>query len=174
MIKKIPVLLFSVILSLFVVAAAGCGKANEVVDKSLKYDIDIITYRDEVEGYFKIKVNSGIVVNVKFTVNGYDADGIILWTRNFDEYYNGLEPKDEPYIIEFTYSYPTVLYDTEQRTNSITVTGIKLTVQKSNEWMGWTFGCVSALFTVVVITLFIISKLKSPNETTSENTEISG
>lgn len=169
--KKVLLLLLSVILTLFVVAAAGCNTANEVVDKSLKYNIDTRTYWDDIDGSFKIKVNSGIVVRVKFTVKGFDGNSNQLWSRNFNYYYRGFEPQDDPHVITFSYSYyhePESTTTPDKYTNYITVTGIEIIKETSNEWMGWTFGTLSAGATLAVIALFIISKLKSTNEMSSE------
>lgn len=163
--KKILVLFLSVILALFMVAAAGCNTANEYVDRSLKYNVDTNSkYQDTIDGSFKIKVNSGIVVNVKFTVNGFDEHGNKLWSKNFDKYYRGFEPDDEPYEISFSSTY---WYDDygPARTSYVTVSNIEIKKESTNEWMGWTFGTISAVATVAVVVLFVLSKLKSTKET---------
>ena len=168
--KRLLVLLFTVILSISVFAATGCGKANKVVDNSLNYQIKRASFYDDIDGSFKIKVNSGIVVNVKFTIVGLDSNGNELWSRNFDKFYRGFEPQNESYTIEFSCSYWYDDYGPE-RTNSIYLTDVKLIKENSNEWMGWTFGAVSAAATAAVITFFVLSKLKSAKEESSKNSD---
>lgn len=171
--KKILVLLFSVILTLSIFTVAGCGSANSIVENSLEYDINTSTYLyyDDIDGSFDIKVNSGIVTKVKFTVKGYDKDGNELWKENIYKSYKGLEAQDKPYNITFYCSYYVGYDSNSTRTNSITVTGVELINENSIEWMGWTFVAVSAVVTFAVIALFVVSKLKSTSETSSENPE---
>lgn len=172
MMKKIIILLFSVIMSLIAFTVAGCGGTNGIVENSLKYNIDTYYSRDKVDGSFNINVNSGIVVNVKFTVTGYDQNNNKIWSENISKYYKGIEPDDSPYKISFSCGY---YYDSSvdalKRTSYITVTEIKLIKENTNEWMGWTFGALSAVATFAVIALFVISKLNSISETSSENPE---
>lgn len=167
--KKILVLLFSVLLSISVFTAAGCGDANEIVENSLK--VNISTYSaiyDEIDGSFEIKVNSGTVRNVTFIVKGFDRNGNELWSKNFDNDYSGLKSQDDPYTIKFVYSY----IPEYERTNSITVTKIKIKKEKgSREWMGWTFGAVSAVATAAVIAVFALSKKKLSQKTPTEGSE---
>lgn len=173
--KKLLVLIFSVLTFVLVFTAAGCGKANTTVENSLKYDINTtLRYLDEIDGSFQIEVNSGVVTNVSFTVKGYDKSGNELWSRKFDQYYNGLEAQKDPHKISFSYSYYFYSYDgtefdKKDRTNSIAVYDVKIKKAPSNEWMGWTFGSVSAACTLVVITLFVLSKIKPEKETSLEN-----
>lgn len=169
--KKILVLLFSVLLAISVLTAAGCGNSNEIVENSLNYTINKrSSLYDDVDGSFKIKVNRGIAVNVKFTVKGFDSNGNELWSRNFDQYYKGFDPQNESYTIEFSCSYWYDDYGPE-RTNTITVTDIRLIKENSNEWMGWTFGAVSTVATAAVIAVFVLSKKKSLQETPTEDSE---
>lgn len=172
--KKILVLLFSVILSLLVFTLTGCGKANEIVENSLTYNIDTNTYSnfDDIDGSFKIKIKRGKVANVKFTVKGFDSNGNELWSEDFDKYYRGLEPQDEPHTITFSYSHRLDYNNApDERTTTITVTDIWLVKEKSNKWMGWTFGLASLGATANVIALFVLSKLKSTEENALENSE---
>lgn len=167
--KRIIILLLSLILAAFMVAATGCDTKNELVENSLRYNINTseYSYADAIKGSFKIKVNEGIVTNVKFTVTGYDAKGKQLWSEDFNKYYKGLKPQSDPYAISFDYRY---VYGSK-RTSSVTLTEVKLIKENSNEWMGWTFGTVSTLATLAVIALFVVSKLKPKKEISSDNPE---
>lgn len=169
--KKILILLFSVLLAISVLTAAGCGNSNEIVENSLNYTINTrSSLHDDVDGSFEIKVNSGIVRNVTFIVKGFDKNGNELWSKNFDNDYRGLKSQDDPYTIKFSCSYWYDDYGPE-RTNTITVTDIRLIKENSNEWMGWTFGAVSALATAAVIAVFALSKKKLSQETPTEDSE---
>ena len=176
MMKKILILLFSIMLSLIVFTVAGCVGANDVVKNSLEYDINKFTYynhvEDDIKGSFKIKANDGIVTNVKFTVKGYDANGNELWSESFYKVYKDLKAQDDSYDITFRYTYNSSIgTDKAEHTDSIAVTEIKIIKNTSNEWMGWTFGAVSAAATLAAIALFVISKLKSTSKPSSENPE---
>ena len=170
--KKIFVLLVTVIFSLSAFTMAGCGRKNHIVEHSLTYNIEVSKYlvNEVIDGSFKLKVDSGIVIYVEYTVTGYDNYGNELWSQKFKNYYRGLEAQADPHEITFSYNYfhPE---STGQLTNSVTVTDLKLKKQNSNEWMGWTFGAVSAVATVAVIALFVVYKLKSTSDKSSENTE---
>lgn len=155
--KRILLGLFCVLLSVFMFTAAGCGKSNEIVEGSLEHTVSTSSSSyDRISGSFQIAVNKGKVVSVEFTVTGFDSNGNKLWSKNIYKSYEGLESQNEPHKIEFSYSH--YLEGSSVRTETITVTGIKITKEKANEWIGWTFGAVSAVATAAVITFFVLSK----------------
>lgn len=173
--KKILVLLLSVILSVLLVATAGCGAKNEFVEDSLDYDIARRLAWDDISGSFKIKVRSGTVTDVKFTVKGYNNNGKEIWSKNFHQPCEDFDVQDDPYdiVFDYTHFYNNTNVAPANRTDSITVTEVKIIKENSNsnEWMGWTFGAISAAATLAVIALFVLSKLKSKSEASSENSE---